>query len=43
MKTEKKYNWMYKSMIANIPVTGVEYLRPKFTKWFKQFCRLIEK
>ena len=42
LNTKKEFDWMFKYMIADMPITNVEYLRPNFTKWWKQLCRLID-
>lgn len=40
MTFKTKYDWMYRRMKANLPVTGYEYLRPEFDKWWEQLCIL---
>lgn len=38
-----RFDFMYVRMLASLPVTGVEWLRPEFTRWWEQLCEWIDK
>ena len=40
MKFTKKYDWMYKRMVANLCVGNQE--RKTFTKWWKELGKMID-
>ncbi len=40
MKFTKKYDWMYRRLIANL-CTG-NHKRETFTKWWKQLGKMID-
>ena len=42
MKFNKKYDYMYKQMVANLPVTGVKWLRSDFTKWWERLGKAVD-
>ena len=42
MKFTKKYDYMYKQMIANLPVTGFKWLRPDFKKWWERLGKAVD-
>ena len=41
-KFTKKYDWMFRRKIANLPVTP-EHIRKTFREWWKQLGKLVDK
>ncbi len=41
MKFTKKYDWMFRRQITNLPLTP-EYVRKDFKKWWKELGDLID-
>jgi len=42
MKFNKRYDYLYKQMIAQLPVSGMTWLRPDFTKWWERLGRAVD-
>ena len=42
MEFNKKYDYMFKQMIANLPVTEMAWLRPDFKKWWKRLGKAVD-
>ena len=40
MKFTKKYDWMYRKMVANLCTSNYE--RKTFTNWFEQLGKLVD-
>ncbi len=42
MKFTEKYDYLYRQMIANLPVTGMAWLRHDFTKWWHKLGKAVD-
>lgn len=38
---KEKYDWMFRRMMANLPVTP-EYFRYEFERWWNKLAELVE-
>ena len=43
MEFNKRYDYLYKQMIAQLPLTGMAWLRPDFTKWWERLGNVVDK
>ena len=43
MKLKERFDYMYRRMVADLPITGSEYLRPNFKEWWEHLTEELSK
>ena len=42
-KFDKDFDYLFNQMYAQLPMTGVEWLRPAFKEWWKRMSKEVQR